>query len=98
MNADIAEVVGVLKELARAFLRFDRYPRIGGKRSEERSDWDTLLGPLDWASVLDCGSVGVLISFAADVGLFVLSWASRNIGETSTRCVSWESSLLWHRS
>lgn len=42
MNVGISEDVGVLKELARAFLRFDKYPRVAGKRSDERSD----VGPL----------------------------------------------------
>jgi hypothetical protein len=40
VNVGIAEDLGVLKELARAFLRFDKYPRVAGKRSDERSDWD----------------------------------------------------------
>lgn len=40
MNVGSDEDVGVLRELARAFLRFDKYPRLAGKRLDERIEWD----------------------------------------------------------
>ena len=40
VNVGNVEDVGVLRELARAFLRFDRYPRLAGKCSDKRSEWD----------------------------------------------------------
>jgi hypothetical protein len=42
VNVGIAEDLGVLKELARAFLRFDKYPRVVGRGWDERSDWGML--------------------------------------------------------
>jgi len=102
VNIGIAEDLGVLKELARAFLRFDIYPRVAGRGWDERSDWGMLGSLPDWESFLDCKVVSVFINFAEDIDMSGLSLdrsrASRDIGEAGTSCISWESSLLWHCS